>query len=382
MSLEKEVSEISGLQQQSSDTETKADGEIRKRIEILRKNILNGETTGDKIRDFVIVSHEILSEEAEQPYRELEEMLKGREGEQILVVNEKIESGGRDGCFGSSRYTSVGSTLRLGVLTSDIIFEIGDGKKDFLMFSLPYSKGDFTGPRIILPTERYSAKIHKKFSTPGWELREGEIQVPYLDFTKFEPDGKRTIPSGMPFGRHEGGANSRRKLLIRVGSEDITDYFTSKRSSCKNDFSYVKALKLLGIEDQAPGEFAIGYSEEIGEEKGYVVRRLIELLEEQGLSKSRIKKIYDIAEKRGVLSERGAITPIEGKDDAFVVSIGSRDKLSKTTRNIKSTLERAVELGMHNEDLIIDGEIPGQSLDARILITTLCKQYEVSYSKN
>jgi len=89
MSLEREADKISGLQQQNSDTKTEADEKIRKRIETLRKRILAGGTTGDPIRDYVIVTNETLSEEVEQPYRELEEMLKGREGEQVLVVNEK-----------------------------------------------------------------------------------------------------------------------------------------------------------------------------------------------------------------------------------------------------------------------------------------------------
>ena len=79
MELGGEADKISGLQQQSSDTKTEADEKIRKRIETLTKKIIKGEdSTGDLIRDFVIVVHHDLSEEAEQPYRKLEEMLKGK----------------------------------------------------------------------------------------------------------------------------------------------------------------------------------------------------------------------------------------------------------------------------------------------------------------
>jgi len=380
MELGREADKISGLQQQSSDTKTEADEKIIKRIETLKNKILAGGTTGDPIRDYVIVANETLSEETEQPYRELEEMLKGREGEQVLVVNEKIESAYRSGCWGGSGYTSVESTLRLGVLTSNVRFEIGDGEGDFLMFSLPYSKADLHGPRIILPTKRHVEKSDMGFSRYEWRLVDEKIQIPDFEFYSFDIGGERTWPEGMPFGRHGGNMNSRRELLIKIGSKDVTDYFKSKRSLYHDDFSYVRALKLLGIEDQAPGEFVIGYTKEIGEEKGDTLTRLIELLEKQGLSKSRIKRIYNIAERRGVLSEGGAVTPIKGKDDAFVVSMGSREKLNESTRNLISTLEKAVELGMHDEDLIIDGEIPGQSLNAKILVRTLCKQYEVSYN--
>jgi len=254
-------------------------------------------------------------------------------------------------------------------------------KEDFLMHSLPYSKADLHGPRIILPTKRHVEKSNMGFSRYEWRLVDGEIQIPDFEFYSFDVDGERTWPKGMiPFGRHGGNMNSRRELLIKIGSKDVTDYFKSKRSLYHDDFSYVRALKLLGIEDQAPGEFVIGYTEEIGEEKGDTLTRIIELLEKQGLSRSRIKRIYKIAEIKGVLSEGGAITPIDDKDDAFVVSMGSREKLNESTRQLISTLERAVELGMHDEDLIIDGEIPGQSLDAKTLIRTLCKQYEVSYN--
>ena len=78
--------------------------------------------------------------------------------------------------------------------------------------------------------------------------------------------------------------------------------------------------------------------------------------------------------------EIGLKMDIEDKDDAFVVSMGSKEKLNESTRQLISTLERAVELGMHQEELILDGEIPGKSLDAKILITTLCKQNEVHYN--
>ena len=166
MELGREVDEISRLQQQSSDNKIEAEEEIRNRIETLRKKIITGEdTTGDPIRDFVIVSHETISSESEQPYRQLQEKLKNREGEQVLVVNEKIESDYESGCYGSLGYTSVESTLRLGVLTSDIRFEIGDGERmDFLTLISPYSKDDLTGPRIILPTETYAEKCDVRFS--------------------------------------------------------------------------------------------------------------------------------------------------------------------------------------------------------------------------
>ena len=378
MSLEKEVGEISGLREQSSDTKAEADEEVIKRIGTLRERILNGESTNDSISDFVIVAHHDISEEAEGPYRQVQRMLEDKKGEQILIVNEKIESGGRDGCFGGSRYTNVESTLRLGVLTSDIIFEIGDGEENFLMLNLPYSRANLTGPRIILPTERYAEKREGGFSPKMWELVEGNIEISRFEFHDFDPECEITMPHGIMSSKHGGSINYGHNLLIKAGI-DVSDLFRSKRTLFKDDVSYVEALDLLGIKDQAPNDFVIRYNQEIGEAKGYIVKSLIGLLEQQGLSKSRITSIYDIAERGGVVSEGGAITPVESRDDAFWVSLRDRENSREAGKDIKRKLEAAVRLGMHKEELVLDGEIPGQSFDAQVLIRTLCEIYEVPY---
>ena len=61
MSLEREVEGILKLEEDTSKAQT----ERTARIEALTKKIIKGEgSTGDKIRDFVIVVHHDLSEEA------------------------------------------------------------------------------------------------------------------------------------------------------------------------------------------------------------------------------------------------------------------------------------------------------------------------------
>jgi len=320
--------------------------------------------------------------EIEPSYRKLESVLKGREGEQILVINENIYSQGCD----HSYHEWITSSLRLGVLTSDRLrFETGDGEGYYDGRLQTSEEGNLQGPRIILPTKKYAAEIYRRCSPQEWELIEREIQISYLEFdVGFEPDGKRTPLSrrisivGVPVSGTPIPSSTR--LLIKVGIEDVVECFKSDASLYHDDFSYVRALDLLGIKDQAPTDFLIKYNEEVGEAKGHIVKGLIELLEEQGLSKSRIKSIYNIAERGGVISEGGAITPVGDKDDARVISMGARQKLNETGRNIVRKLEAAVKLGMHNENLVLDGEIPGQSFDAQILIRTLCDKYEVPYN--
>lgn len=340
MGLEQEVDTILELDAKvlKIENERKAD------IETLTEKIIKHEgSTGDPIRDFVIATHHDISKEAEQPYRALEEMLKGKEGEQVLVVNEEIKKNYGNGSF--REYVSVESTLRLGILTSDIIFEIGDGKNNsFLMISSSHGRDNFTGPRIILPTKRYAEKCDERALPYDWSLTDGEIQIPNIEFCDFDINGEKTMPKGMDFGM-EGYGISSRKLLVRVGIENVADYFRSNKSLYRDDFSYVEALRLLRKKNQAPKEFLIGYNKEIKEEKGNILTKLKELVYKE----ERLKDSEETQTKWPV------------------------------TREIKSNLERAVKLDMHQKKLIINEEIPGQTFNARTFIRTLCKQYEVHY---
>ena len=88
MGLEEELSEISGLQNESFNAKTKLDeelkeriGELKERIGAFRKRIIRGESTGDSIMDFVIVTREDISPKAGNPHRQLQEMLNGKEGQ-------------------------------------------------------------------------------------------------------------------------------------------------------------------------------------------------------------------------------------------------------------------------------------------------------------
>ena len=69
------------------------------------------------------------------------------------------------------------------------------------------------------------------------------------------------------------------------------------------------------------------------------------------------------------------------KDLANKFSAGDKKDLKKTRKTIKVKLEKAVELGMHQEELILDGERPGETLNVPEYITTLCKTYEIPYSE-
>jgi len=357
MGLEKEVQDISELIGKSESVKDEAG----KKLQNLRKRIIDGETTGDKIKDFVIAVHSSIDKEAEKPYRQLEEMLQGKEGEQVLVVNESLESY-QEGLMGG---TNVESTLELGVLCSEnLTLEIGELDIEMpSFFSSRKNKRENKGPRLILPTKNYASG--EPYSDK-WELSEGNIIIPYFDFLDFDPEGEKTMSDCFAFRSDQMPHHSSR-LLIKVGREDVSDYFKSSMSLYKDDFFYVKALDLLGIKDQSPRDFLIGYESEIGETKGDIISSLKELVIQE-------RKLVDATDYSKFRGNKELMDEVAFKLNA------PTEKLRETRRNIKGRLEAAINLDMHVEPLNIDGERPGEILDVQKYITEMCKSYEVEIS--
>ena len=333
------------------------------KIEKIRRRIISGESTGDKIKDFVIAVHGSIEEEDERPYRQLEEMLRGKKMEQMLVVNESIESYHKGGCFGGIGGTNVESTLRLGVLNSGkLTLEVGDVDLKILSILSSWINED-KGPKIIIPTKNYALKESR---SEKWGLNKGNIIIPYSKFLDFDPKGGKTEPNGFAF-RSDMNANHSSRLLIMVGEKDVSKYFKSTKSLYKDDFSYVAALDLLGIKEQAPADFIVGYYKEIGEAKGHIIESLKKLT-------SKEKKLMDATDYRKFRGDREIMDEIAFRLNAPF------DKLEDTTRSIESLLKSAVELGMHSEPLVLDGERPGETLNVPEYITQMCKRYEIPYS--
>lgn len=293
-----------------------------------------------------------------KPYRELKEIINGKKGKQILVVKENIESYHRGGCFGNHSYTNVESTLRLGVLTSDIIFEFGNGESDIVSsYSNDYT--NLQGPRIIVPAEKHVKRNHGL----EWQLIEGHIEIPFFEIYNLDVNGERTTSEGIISSLQS--VNYRNRLLINIGSKEVLNYFKSKMSLYKDDFSYVGAARFLGIEDELPEEFVIGYNEEVRGAKEDVIKRLRELADKE----VRLKDATDYSKFRG---DKELVDEV-----AFVLN-APFEKLRETTRNIKSNLERAVKLRMHQEKSTIPGDRPGETLNVPEYITIMCENYEVN----
>ena len=58
-----------------------------------------------------------------------------------------------------------------------------------------------------------------------------------------------------------------------------------------------------------------------------------------------------------------------------------RERLNEVQRQIKRHLNNAVQLGMHEEELVLDMGVPGATLNVPMYIHSMCESYEVKISK-
>lgn len=82
-------------------------------------------------------------------------------------------------------------------------------------------------------------------------------------------------------------------------------------------------------------------------------------------------RVKSIMQTRGTLLENGAITVCENGDDAFWISLGSRQARSEEVRKLRALLERARTLRMDHIPHTLRLMIPGASVDVPSLIAGL-----------
>ena len=149
--LQKELDAIAGLEQKAGTTQESAQKTrvaAQKKMEALCKRIRGGETTGNRIRDFVIVARGgSPNPEQEKLYQELEEKISKHTGEFILVIGRSWESSGLVSFHGKS-IIGHGRDHQSYYLKEEVILGILDGKK--LVFNLK------DHPQCQLPTSKYA----------------------------------------------------------------------------------------------------------------------------------------------------------------------------------------------------------------------------------
>lgn len=316
MGLELDIESILELRNQRSS----AQSEASERLKQLQEKIKKGESTGDKIRDFVIVNLGTLSPDAEKLYRETEAKLRNSAGNQILVVEQSESIHGCPGIvppqYINPMFIGIDTELRLGVLTSGLELDIGGGK-------------------IVFPTERHARKYDWR-SMNRWELEEGPISFSCYEFRNLGKDvHRRMAPMPNDFSAHfEHG------LILYLG-EEVEQYFVGNRHL---DTSYVEALNLLGQE--APERFRKKYDQEVYQTKIGIINKLEELT-----------------------GREAKLTETEAKM-----------KLKETREEVQEYLKQSIELGMHKGSLRVEYK-PGMEINVSAYISGMCEKYRVEIPK-
>lgn len=261
MALELDIQNILRLTKNSDSAKSKASkkfSEVSKKFKQLQEKIKSGESTGDKIKDYVIVTLGTLSKNAEKPYRKIEAKFRYAAGSQILIV--KQDKGDYMGTIGQGcskpSLTIIDETLTLGILKSGLELDI--------------QKGD-----IIFPTDKHVIK-RGNYSNNKWGLKEGPISLDCCEFTylgKYVKTGI-LIPPQVIITRDNPNFNH--GLMLYLG-EEVEKYFEKETLlGCTYlDTSYAEALNLLGHE--APGIFQEKYDEKVYQKKLGLITYLEEL---------------------------------------------------------------------------------------------------------
>ncbi len=314
-SIEDELREIEKLQKKEAGREARA---ARMGQEIVDR-ILRGESSGDPIRDFVIVYHGG-SKHAEIPYRVLDHKVRENINGPVFVVHQQE---GIHGCPGITApetidpmFIGVDTRLELGILTKPLEFKALEG--------------------IVIPTEKYATQ----YNSEKWKRKDGPMTLSMFDLAGF---GKTIKRRTTPMNNDPSDLSNtfRSGLNIYVGTE-VEAYFRKDqrplfRGDERLDLSYVSALQLIGKE--APKDFKEAYDKKVYDERVYVITQL-----EQAIARE------------------------EGEKDSF-----SRGNLVQTTTR---WLHRALGLRLHECEMKIEYR-PGVTIDVHIYVRDLCKKYSI-----
>jgi len=361
MTLDSDIQDILRLTKNGNSAKSK----VSKKFEQIQEKIKSGESTGDKIRDFVIANLGTLSKNAEKPYRKTEAKFRDAAGSQVLIV--KQDKGDYMGTIGPGcskpSLTIIDETLTLGILKSGLELDIQKGE-------------------IIFPTDKHVIK-RGNYSSNKWGLTEGPISLNCCEFTylgNYVKTGILIPPQVIITGDNPDFNHG---LMLYLGKEveqyfEREDYFGTGRTQL--DISYAEALNLLGHE--APGIFQEKHDEEVYQKKLGLITYLEKLTRREAKLNCEIKKINDNIKNKGVALEDldGGKVRYVYKDEIGIFSGKERFELNKTREEIQKYLRQTIELRMHKGNLTIE-ETPGIKINIADYILGMCEKYKVDIQK-
>lgn len=339
--VSQEIREILKLKDQAEGSRTNAQSvsaEAHEKIEQLRERIRQGETTGDKIKDFIIARYGFLDDGIEATYRALEARLCQHVGEFILmIVKQEIFFG----CTGFGQKPRDRDFL----LTEH--FYLGVLKDGALVLNI-------AGGKCEIPTGNYAECLN--LLSEKSELVEENLNSRWG--YDFGIDLDRPIKRRNPMARLQKKPDL--KLELKVGDEEVRAWFEQRNGPHLVIFQ--KSAQLLG---RPIAEF-LQLSAELQRRREAIAKRLIGLVKERDQLKKKIAQIFD-AINWGAFSDDGvSVTVCENEDDARVISMGPRQKLNNVESQIRHQLNAALALGMADVQLLS--------------IRQLCQEYEIKTS--
>jgi len=286
----------------------------------------------------------------------LEDLIKNHESQQILIHEEHDHL---SGCtlFGMHSNYSTSVDLTLGILNGGI-----DVDKD---------------DQAVIQTESYVHAINPEIDKNKWELKNEPIrlntyQINCIDIKRgqnvhiknfSEPDMTKIIIGDENVGLYFKILSPYRHLFFDylkdgelLRKRRMDDLVTS--SSNYFDISYVSALKLLKHEEKIPLEFIAEFD------------------------KYKMKLIMEIEDELQLISgmERDIQRKLENFEDRIVAKLVAsrvRDNMEYKKHDVKRKLETALELGMGNEERIINLGIPGKYINVKEYVTGLSQRFNV-----
>ena len=286
----------------------------------------------------------------------LEDLIKNHESQQILIHEEHDRL---SGCtlFGMHSNYSTSIDLTLGILNGGI-----DVDKD---------------DQAVIQTESYVHAINPEIDKNKWELKNEPIrlntyQINCIDIKRgqnvhiknfSEPDMTKIIIGDENVGLYFKILSPYRHLFFDylkdgelLRKRRMDDLVTS--SSNYFDISYVSALKLLKHEEKIPLEFIAEFD------------------------KYKMKLIMEIEDELQLISgmERDIQRKLENFEDRIVAKLVAsrvRDNMEYKKHDVKRKLETALELGMGNEERIINLGIPGKYINVKEYVTGLSQRFNV-----
>ena len=377
-----DLARVEGLKSQGASVE----GSASKILEGVKERLRNGDSSGDPVRDYLIVCGRLGDDSFESRVRLLRDDIASHVGEQVLLY------GCNDGLSAYSsdpRDRSLHEWLRLGVIKSESFFGLSGSLKDV--------RNPHGGPSLVIPMDGYAWEGHSflgyRQSVIDWTFQEGNMPLADVDISRLDNPvmNSSQFSHSRNLERHVNVHGTR----LLVGNELVEMYFRIPKNQvwdlvCKRknglldderlkevledcarlDLSYIQALDLLGV--SPPKDFRYAFDARDLSLRVNLMNDL-EHLTNTAMTDSDVKAVYGAA-AYGSSWDDGAIVPVVGSSDKGV-SLKSRGFTNDT--NIITALKDALKLSMHTKPWELKPK-PGVTINVPEYIRGLCNMYGVT----